>query len=382
VWRSLPTIGLWNNGKQYQAGEKPTEAALRRQLNDIKADAFQWMLEVGKMAPQQAIKNLGRAFQRFLRGEARYPCFKRKGVHDSFRADNGPSHKGVDAVEVCVKRIRLPRVGWVRMREALRFQGQIKSAIVSRVSDRWFVSLTVDLGDISMTSRENQAAAVGVDMGIKAFATLSTGEVVEGPKPHRALLLRLRRLSKALSRKHKGSANWHKAKAKIARLHARIANIRNDALHKLTTRLCQEFSYVVIEDLNVQGMLSNRRLSRAIADCGLYTFRRHLTYKADWYGCKVITADRWYPSSKTCSVCAVIYGGLTLGERAWTCPQCGTWHDRDMNAALNLKKLAVSSTVTACGEEGAGRTVTDAVKPASMKQEPNTTNPHGIFVHV
>src|SRR6266446_5026093 len=278
--------------KQCQAGEKPTEAALRRQLNDIKADAFPWMLEVGKVAPQQAIKDLGRAFQRFWRGEAHYPCFKHKGVHDSFRADNGPAHKGADAVEVCGKRIRLPRVGWVRMREALRFQGQIKSVVVSRVSDRWFVSLAVDLGDMSMPSRENQAAAVGVDMGIKAFATLSTGEVVEGPKPHRALLLRLRRLSKALSHKHKGSANWHKAKAKIARLHARIANIRKDALHKLTTRLCQEFSHVVIEDLNVQGMLSNRRLSRAIADCGLYTFRRHLTYKVDWYGCKVITADR------------------------------------------------------------------------------------------
>ena len=352
---------------QYQAGEKPTEAALRRQLNAIKADAFPWMLEVGKVAPQQAIKDLGSAFQRFFRGEARYPRFKCKGVHDSFRADNGPSCKGADAVEVCGQGIRLACVGWVRMQEALRFQGQIKSAVVSRVADRWFVSLTVD---------------VGVDMGVKALATLSTGEVVEGPRPHRVLLLRLRRLSKSLSRKQTGSANWYKAKAKIARLHARIANIRQDTLHELTTDLTRRFATIVIEDLNVRGMMANRHLSRAIADCGLYEFRRQLAYKAAWYGCKVTVADRWYPSSKTCSVCGVRHDNLTLGDRTWTCPHCGVAHDRDVNAALNLEKLAVSSTVTACGEGGAGRIATDAVKPTSRKQEPNTTYPHGIFVHV
>jgi putative transposase len=368
--------------RQYQAGEKPTEATLRKQLNYMKAEAFPWMLEVGKVAPQQAIKDLGSAFQRFFRGEAHYPRFKRKGVHDSFRADNGPSRKGVDAVEVHGTRIRLPRIGWIRMREALRFRGHIKSAVVSRMADRWFVSLLVDLGDVFTSSRENQAAAVGVDMGVKALATLSTGEVIEGPKPYRALILRVRRLSKSLSRKQKGSANWRKAKVRIARFHARIANIRRDALHKLTTRLTLEFSHVVIEDLHIKGMLSNRHLARAIADCGLHEFRRQITYKAKWYGCKVITADRWYPSSKTCSACRVIYDGLTLDDRVWLCPHCGTWHDRDRNAALNLKKLAVSSTVTACGEEGADCIAIDAVKPASTKQESNMTHPNGILVYI
>lgn len=170
-------------------------------------------------------------------------------------------------------------------------------------------------------------------------------------KPHKALLARLQRLSRSLSRKRKGSANRKKAKAKLAKLHARIAAIRSDALHKLTTDLTRRFHTVCIENLNVRGMMRNRHLSRAITDMGFFEFRRQLEYKAAMRGGQVVVADRFYPSSKTCSDCGHKLDTLPLAVRSWTCPCCGTRHDRDVNAAINLKNLAVSSTVSACGEE-------------------------------
>jgi len=193
--------------RQYKEGGKPSEGALRRQLNSIKRSEFPWMLEVTKVAPQQAIKNLGSAFKRFFEGKGKYPKFKKKGVRDSFRAENGPETFAFDG-----KRIRLPVAGWVRMREALRFNGKILSATVSRVADRWFVSVTVEVAH-QVPVRENQVAAGGVDLGVKALATMSDGGTVEGPKALRSNLKRLRRLSRSLSRKVKGSANRRMASA-------------------------------------------------------------------------------------------------------------------------------------------------------------------------
>jgi putative transposase len=206
---------------------------------------------------------------------------------------------------------------------------------------------------------------------VSALATLSTGEVVAGPKALRALLGRLRRLSRALSRKVKGSRNRGKAKLKLAKLHARIGNLRRDGLHQLTTRITRRFHTIGIEDLNVKGMLANGRLARAVADMGFYELRRQLAYKAAWRGGQVVVADRWYPSSKTCSGCGHRLVQLALSVRRWRCPGCGAEHDRDVNAAINLKNLAVSSTVTACGGAGAGPVCKHWTKPAPLKQEPN-----------
>jgi putative transposase len=360
-------LGEWQ--RQYKEGGKPSEAALRRQLNDIKGAQFPWMLEVTKNAPQQAIKNLGAAFKRFFAGKGKYPRFKKKGIADSFRADNGPDKNHPHAVEVTGRRVKLPVIGWVRMREPLRFNGKIQSAVVSRTADRWFVSLTVEI-DHATPVRENQAAG-GVDLGVSSLATLSDGSAVDGPKALCSNLARLKRLSRSLSRKVKGSANRRKAKAKIARLHARIGNIRADALHKLTTGLVGRFTVIGIEDLNVRGMMANDRLARSIADMGFHEFRRQLAYKAAMYGSRVVVADRWQPSSKTCSECGAVLEALPLSVREWDCPDCGTHHNRDVNAAKNLMKLAVSSTVTACGEEGAGLGFAAKVKPTSVKQESN-----------
>lgn len=353
--------------RQYEACKldaslpKPSEMALRRQLNALKREQFPWMLEVTKCAPQLAIKQLGSAFKNFFAKRAKYPNFRRKGVHDRFSLSN-------DQFAVDGARLRIPNLGWVRMREPLRFTGKLMSATVSRVADRWFVSITVDVESIPMTQAKNQGA-VGVDLGISALATLSTGEAITGPKAHKALMGRLQRLSRSLSRKVKGSANRRRAKAKLGRLHSRISNIRKDALHQLTTDLTCRFHTIGIEDLNVRGMVKNRHLSRAVSDMGFFEFRRQLEYKAAQRGGQIVVADRWYPSSKTCSACGHNLGELALSVREWTCPACATIHDRDVNAAMNLKNLAVSSTVSVCGEEGAGSARKSRAKPASVKQK-------------
>ena len=350
--------GLAQWKRQYEAGEKPTQASLRRQLNAIKREQFPWMLEVTKNAPQMALIHLGDAFGRFFRGDAKYPAFKKKGIHDSFTLTN-------DQFSVSDKRIRIPNLGWVRMREVLRFSGKILSATISRKADKWFVSITVDTEEMPPMC-ENQVI-VGVDLGVNRLATLSDGTFVTGAKPHRILLNRLRRLSRSLSRKQKGSKNRAKTKLKLAKLHAKVANIRNDELHKLTTRLASQYGVIVIEDLNVKGMMANHRLARAVGDMGFHEFRRQLVYKTAMRGGDLIVADRWFASSKICSKCGTKQESMPLSIREWTCLECGTHHDRDLNAAKNLMKLAVSSTVTACGED---------VRPAhteatSTKQEFN-----------
>ena len=382
---------------------KPSQFSLRKQLNAIKREQFPWMLDVTKNAPQMAIIQLGAAFNNFFAGRAKYPQFKKKGKsRDSFTLTNdqfaidpstGSGHRGC--------RIRIPNLGLVRMRETLRFSGKILSATISRTADQWFASITVDIDHASATlsnhhlpPAENQGetlslskGTVGVDLGVSALATLSTGETVAGAKPHKALLSRLKRLSRSLSRKVRGSANHHKAKQKLAKLHARIANIRQDNLHKLTTDLTRRFHTLGIEDLNVSGMVKNHHLSRAISDMGFFEFRRQLEYKAAMRGSVVVVADRFFASSKTCSACGEKAEKLPLSIRSWECPTCGVNHDRDVNAAINLANYAsaahfgtlsvplsshaVSSTVSACGGEGSGSRCKPKVKPAPVKQEFN-----------
>jgi len=271
---------------QYEAGEKPRESILRKQLNSVKREQFPWMYDSSKAVPQQAIKNLGLAFDGFFKKRSRYPRFKKKGIHASFRADDGPGTFSVDG-----RRVRLPRIGWVRMREEVRFEGKMLSATVSRRAQRWYVSIQVKVEEVPIT-RESQGV-VGVDLGISHLATLSNGERVEGPKPLREALGCLRLRSKAVSRKKKGSKNRLKAVMRLARQHARVSNVRSDCLHKLTSDLVKRFDVVVIEDLNVKGMVKNRHLSRAISDMGFYEFRRQLEYKAKLYAAEVVVADRW-----------------------------------------------------------------------------------------
>lgn len=354
--------GLAEWRRQYEAGEKPSAYGLSKQLNAIKREQFPFMYEVTKRAPQQALLDLGDAFKHFFRriknGEnPGYPRFKKKGVHDSFRAEDG-APAGQSAVEVDEKRIKLPKIGWVRMRQSVRFPGQIKQVIVSRTADRWYAAILIDTDQLPHT-RKNHGVC-GVDLGVTSLAVISDGRVIEGPKPHTTLLRRLRKLNKALARskRYKGedgrmhdSNRRKEVKRKLARLHARIANIRTDALHKLTTDLVLNHDVIGIEDLNVRGMVRNKHLARSITDQSFGEFRRQLEYKAAWYGSTVVVADRFFPSSKTCSQCGAVKETLSLSERVYRC-ECGAEIDRDLNAAINLKHVAAShaETLNARGE--------------------------------
>jgi putative transposase len=194
---------------------------------------------------------------------------------------------------------------------------------------------------------------VGVDLGVKSLATLSTGEVFEGAKSYRKLESKLSRLQWLNRRKIKGSVNGQKAQLKIAKLHKRSADIRKDTLHKLTTYLAKNHSQIVIEDLNVSGMMANRKLAKAIGDMGFYEFRRQLEYKSKLYGSELIVVSRWEPSTKRCSNCGHLKDSMLLSERVYQCENCGISLDRDLNAAKNLASMAGSLPVSACGLDGA-----------------------------
>lgn len=359
--------------RQYEAHKadpnlpRPTAFDLCRQMNAIKREQFPWMAEVTKCAPESGILNLGVAFKNWfdsLSGKRRgpkmgAPRFKKKGRHDSFKVTS-------TKFSVEGSRVRIPCLGWVRMRESLRFSGRPISLTVSRTADAWFAAITVETDDVP--ARCESQAAVGVDLGVKTLAVFSDDRPdVAGPKAMAVLLGRLRRASRAHSRKVKGSANRKKSARRLARLHWRIECRRNDALHKLTNMLTREYGWVAIEDLNVRGMLGNRSLARRVADAGFGEFRRQLEYKAALRGVTVSVVSRWLPSSKTCSECAVVNDALTLADRRWKCAGCGAEHDRDKNAARNI--LAASCAVSACGEEGSGERRKAPVKPASAKQE-------------
>ena len=220
------------------------------------------------------------------------------------------------------------------------------SATVSRIADRWFISIQVDVGDYQKTRTDSNT--IGIDLGIKSTVTLSTGEIFDSPKALRSHLKQLRRLSRTHSRKQKGSQNRKKSAARLAKLYWRIKCQRHDWLHKLTTRLCCENQAVVVELLAVKNMMANHKLARAISDEGWYEFRRQLVYKSSIYGTEVIVAPRFFPSSKTCSSCGHVKAKLSLAERTYTCCKCGIEIDRDLNAARNLCTLGLRGT-NACG---------------------------------
>lgn len=334
-------LAEWN--KLYSQGEKPNGNSLQKRWNKIKRVEYPWVYDSPKDANQRPFNNLEKAFVRFFKGLANRPKFKKRGRRDSFYISN-------DKFSIIGKHIRIPKIGWIRMREHLRFDGKIISATISKKASAWFVSITIDLGNNNTRPCTNNKT-IGIDLGLKHTITLSDDRSFDAPKPLRRALKRLRRLNKELGRKQKGSNRRNKTKQHLAKLHARITNIRKDFLHKSTTQICRENQTAVIEDLNVKGMLKNRCLSRAISDVGFHEFRRQLTYKAKLYGINLIVADRWFPSSKMCSSCGYKKTKLLLSERVFNCEECGLVLDRDLNAALNLKSLAVGSTVTVRGED-------------------------------
>jgi len=360
-------------------GASPSAIDLHRELNALKQTTLPWMYEVSKCAPQEALRNLDSAFTHFyrrvqlkqqgkLRGKVGYPQrkTKKRGL-GSFRLTG--------SIIVFSDAIQLPRLGRLRLKERgyVPTTAKILSAPVSEQAEHWYVSVLVEQEHVVPA---NSGPTVGVDLGVKTLATLSDGATEPNPRHLRTCLKKLKRLQRAVSRKQKGSGNRRKAVRKVAILHRTVANQRANTLHQLTSRLAKTKAVVMVEDLNVAGMLKNHHLAQAISDVGFGEFRRQLTYKASWYGCRVIVASRWEPSSKTCSGCGWEDEDLSLADRVFRCEQCGQVLDRDLNSAINLEKLAGSSSDShnACGEGSAGLGQVALVKPSSMKQEPNTFN--------
>ena len=330
--------------RQYEAGEKPTEAKLRKQLNSIKRAEFPWMLEVPKTVPQQAIKNVGKAFQNFFRrvknGEKPgYPRFKKKGISkDSFRPDNGSS-KDKDALDVQGKRVKIPKLGWVKMTELLRFQGKIISSTISRTADKWFISVTVDTEQLPHV-RKNHGSC-GIDLGVNCLAALDNGRKYMPAKALSVYEKRLKRAQRQLSRKKKCSSNRRKAAMKVARLHYKITCMRSDVIHKVTTEIVLNNDFIAMEDLNVKGMVKNHKLAKAVSDASMSEFRRQIVYKSAMYDSKVHFIDRFFPSTKLCMNCGQIHD-MPLSKRVFTC-DCGIEpEDRDVHAAKNIVGQALA----------------------------------------
>src|SRR5580765_2994347 len=343
-------LGQWK--AQYATGKKPNAMALKKQFNAIKYQEFPWLKEMHRDSHAQPFAYLAKAWQRFFREikankQAHEPRFKKKNKsRDSFYIAN-------DKFYLEGQSIHLPKLGLVEMTENLRFAGKIIGATVSRTADRWFVAIQVEVPDRQAKKNRTSHKITGVDFGIKAAATLSSGESMSSPAPLKSALRRLKMRGRSVSRKIEAaktnnkliSNNRKKSILKLSKLHARIANLRADFTHKLSTKLCRENQAVVIEDLYVAGMLKNEKISRALSDVGFGNIRRQLEYKALRYDTKLMIADRWYPSSKLCSYCDWKNDTLTLQDRSWVCKNCHAVHDRDVNAAINLKRLATETAL-------------------------------------
>ncbi len=330
----------------YKAGEHTTPKLLKAEFNQIKYTQFPFVMDVTKCAAEQALANLNTAYQRFFKKQARFPKFKKKGKRDSFYISN-------DILKIESTRVRVPKLGWVKTTEALRFKGKILSAVVSKHAHKWFISIAVELNEDQIPKACENQAAIGVDLGIKALATLSNGEAFEGPKPLKKNLKKLRRANKRLSRRIKGSKNREKAYRHLARIHYRVACTRKDSLDKLSTYLCENFKIICVEDLATGNMLKNHKLARAISDMGWGELKRQLVYKSELCGNDLRVIGRFEPTSKTCCCCGNVKDSLKLSDRVYKCGHCGLVLDRDLNAALNICTVGLTGTY-ACGDIGAG----------------------------
>lgn len=377
VARWVYNWGLEQRIKEYkETGKSSSFFDQSRQLNALKKTKYPWLYLYSKCIPEYALQNLDKAYQNFFcriknnSEKLGFPKFKsRKHGIGNFCLRG--------AIKVENNRIRLPRIGWIRLKEhsCIPTEGIcILFATVSEKAGHWFVSVQCrEEAEVTQA----MGAPIGVDLGIKTMAVVSDGREFENPKALRKAQRKLARLQRELARRKRGGQNWKKTKAKIARLHYHITNIRKDALHKATSSICmttrpssERPAIVAIEDLNVSGMLKNHCLARAIADVGMREFRRQVEYKTLWNGEELFIADRFFPSSRLCPNCGCVNSELKLSDRTWIC-DCGAVHDRDLNASCNLRDLAIR-TLSSRGTDACGEDVRpiETSLATSVKQEP------------
>ena len=332
--------------EQKKVGYHETSAALTALK---KQPEFKWLNEVSSVPVQQALRHLQTAFVNFWAKRNRYPTFKRKDGPQS--AMYTTSAFKWDGTALKLAKMEAPLA--IRWSRSMPKGSAPTTVTVSRDSaGRYFVSL---LCDDSVEAKRKVNSSVGIDLGLTHFAVLSTGEKFASPNTLRKSEATLAKLQRRLAKKTKGSNRRKKAKLKVAKMHAKIADSRKDFLHKLSTRLVNENQVIAVESLSVSNMQKNRKVSKSIADAGWSDFLRQLEYKAHWYGRELVRIDRWYPSSKRCCDCGYTAPKMPLNVREWVCPKCGAIHDRDVNAARNI--LAAGQAVSARGE---------AVSPESL----------------
>ncbi|MCC5616100.1 transposase [Nostoc sp. CHAB 5836] len=340
--------------RQERVGYIETSAML---TNWKKQDELQFLNDVSSVPLQQGLRHLQTAFSNFFAGRAKYPNFKKK--HNGGNAEfTKAAFKFRDGQVFLAKSSQALAIRWSRQLP----QGVEPSTISVKLSPsgRWTVSMLVDMEIERLSESSN---SIGIDLGVTSLVALSTGEKIANPKNFRAKKAKLRKAQKALSRKQKGSNNRHKARVKIAKVHAKISDARNDFLHKLTTRLVRENQTIAVEDLAVKNMIKNKKLALSISDASWGELVRQLEYKCDWYGRNFVKIDRWFPSSKRCGNCGYIVDQLPLNIREWDCPKCSTHHDRDVNAAKNI--LAAGLAVSVCGAN---------IRPDSLKAQGQLQN--------
>ena len=300
-------------------------------LTQLKKE-FTWLKEVDKFALQNSLKNLDNAYQKFFKEHTGYPKFKSKKIH-KFSYRTSYTNGNIQFVNKCIK---LPKLGFVKTKNKQIPQGRILNATITKEpSGKYYASICC--ADVEVNPFELTENQIGIDLGIKEFAITSDGEVIENPKYLRKSAKKLEKLQRELSRKSKGSSNRNKARIKVARLHEHIVNQRKDFLQKLSTNIIKSNDIICLEDLQVKNMVKNHKLAQAISDVSWSEFVRQLEYKAKWHGRKIVKIDKFFPSSQTCHVCGYVNKDTkNLSVRNWECPECSTYHDRDVNAAINI----------------------------------------------
>lgn len=322
--------------RQYEAGEKPNAYKLKREFNAIKHEKFPYIVHAPYAVTEAAFADVDSAYKHFFR---RVKTGETPGYPREKRYISGFAIKGY---RVEPDRVRMTGAGWVRLKErdyipttdsGLRFGTYGR---VSLRAGRWYVSVQAE--EPAPELEDRHALVLGIDFGIKSIAVCSNGKVFDNPRPLYEAERHLKRLQREQSRRKKGGANWRKSVTAVQKAQARVADLRRHLQHEISDYVTRDVRprAIVIEDLNVSGMLSNHHLARAVADVGFYELRRQIEYKAAWLGIKVVIADRWFPSSKTCNRCGSVRTELSLDERTFVCPDCGFTLDRDLNAALNL----------------------------------------------